>query len=181
MARLKNTDKYAIQWLDYLGETPKDISFKLNIAEKDIVHFLEKYQSTNKENSIKTGTSLAGSPEDKNLMLTQSNKKQKHRTKEIEYSIRYLYETKGTPINDIAVELGVSEAIVESVVSRSKEEKTNKISKSQNLMIRQTANKKTNSVSVMTESASQANDELVKTLTPKSSRGSSGAIFRPNE
>lgn len=181
MMRLKNIEKYAVQWLDYLGESTKSISLKLNIPEKDVVRCIEKSRLSNKKNNIKTGTSAAGSAQDKNLMLTQNVKQKKNRSKETEYSVKYLSEHKNMSISDISIDLGISEAVVESILSMPTEIKAHNVSKSQNLMIRQTANKKTNSVSIMTEGASQTNDELVKNFTPKNSRGASGAIFRPNE
>lgn len=106
--------------------------------------------------------------------------KNKKRTKEIEYATRYLYETmKMTPTN-IALELGVAEAVVDGIINQPKEEAPKKISKSQNMMVRHTAGKKNNNVSIMTESASQLNDELVKNFGNTSSRTSKNAIFRPN-
>lgn len=106
--------------------------------------------------------------------------KNKTRTKEVEYAIKYLYETMKMSIPNIALELGIAEAIVDSVVNQPKEEKPRKISKSQNMMVRHTANKKTNNVSIMTEASSQLNDELVKNFGNTTSRTSKNAIFRPN-
>jgi transposase len=105
----------------------------------------------------------------------------KKKTKEIEYAVKYLYETTKMSMSNIALELGVAEAIVEGILNEKPEPKPKKISKSQNLMIRHTSNKKTNNVSVMTEAASQLNDELKKKLPSTISRTSKDSIFRPND
>ena len=47
-------------------------------------------------------------------------------------------------------------------------------------MSRHTASKNINNVSIMTEAASQLNDELVKNTNSTHSRTSQNAIFRPN-
>lgn len=106
--------------------------------------------------------------------------KEKKKTKEIEYAIKYLYETKKLTPTQIALELGVAEAIVDSTINEQPESKPRKESKSQNLMVRQTAGKKTNNVSVMTEAASKLNDEMVKGFGNTQSRTSKNSIFRPN-
>jgi hypothetical protein len=108
-------------------------------------------------------------------------KKQKKKTKEIEYAIKYLYETTKMSVSNIALELGVAEAIVDGIINQPKEEKPRKVSKSQSLMGRHTAAKKNNNVSVMTEAASQLNDELVRNFGATKSRTSTNAIFRPND
>jgi hypothetical protein len=53
-----------------------------------------------------------------------------------------------------------------------------KKSKSKNLMITHTRDKKTNNVSIMTKEASSLNDELKKNFTTK--RFNENTIFRPN-
>lgn len=107
--------------------------------------------------------------------------KQKQRTKEIELAIKYLNEVKKLNTKEISLELGVSEAIVDGVINEQPEERPKRISKSQDLMQRQTAAKKINNVSIMTQAASQLNDEVVKNLqSDGQSRISKGAIFRPN-
>jgi len=105
----------------------------------------------------------------------------KKRTKEMELAIKYLHEVKKSSVKEIALELGVSEAIVDGVVNQTVEEKPRKVSKSQSLMQRETAGKKINNVSIMTQAASQLNDELKKKTTLGESRMSRGAIFRPND
>lgn len=108
--------------------------------------------------------------------MAKNNKK----TKEIEYAVRYLHETKKMSSTKISLELGVAQAIVDGIINEQPEIKPREASKSQNLMIRQTASKNINNVSVMTEGASQLNDELVKNLDTTPSRTSKNAIFRPN-
>ena len=103
------------------------------------------------------------------------------KNKTTEYAVKYLYETTKMSTSNIALELGVAEAIVEGILNEKPEPKPKKISKSQNLMIRHTSNKKTNNVSVMTEAASQLNDELKKKLPSTISRTSKDSIFRPND
>lgn len=107
--------------------------------------------------------------------------KQKLKTKEMELAIKYLHEVKRSTTKEIALELGVAEAIVDGVINQTPEEKPKRVSKSQDLMQRQTAAKKINNVSIMTQAASQLNDEMVKKLNSDGqSRMSKGAIFRPN-
>lgn len=107
-------------------------------------------------------------------------KNNKTRTKETEYAVKYLHDTLKLKSKDIALELGIAEAIVDGILDEPKQEKPRKISKSQSLMTRHTAAKKTNNVSIMTEGASQLNDELVKNFRSAASRTSKNAIFRPN-
>lgn len=100
--------------------------------------------------------------------------------KETEYAVKYLNETGNMSVKEIALELGIAEAVVEGIVNAQPEPKPRKQSKSQNLMIRHTSNKKTNNVSIMTEAASQLNDELKKVAHRTSSRKSKNSIFKPN-
>lgn len=58
-------------------------------------------------------------------------------------------------------------------------ESTAKKSKSKNLMITQTRDKKINNVSIMTREASSLNDELKKNFTTKTFN--ENTIFRPNK
>jgi phenolic acid decarboxylase len=104
----------------------------------------------------------------------------KKKTKETEYAVKYLHDTIKMSATDIALELGLEKAVVDGIINTPKEEKPRKVSKSQNLMVRHTASKKTNNVSVMTESASQLNDELSKKFPNTKSRTSRGSIFKPN-
>jgi hypothetical protein len=103
------------------------------------------------------------------------------KNKTTEYAVKYLSDVEKKDVKTISLQLGVSEAIVEGILNEKPEPKPKKISKSQNLMIRHTSNKKTNNVSVMTEAASQLNDELKKKLPSTISRTSKDSIFRPND
>jgi hypothetical protein len=114
------------------------------------------------------------------MAKSKPNKQNKTKTKEIEYAVKYLHENKKMSSTDISLELGVAEAIVDGIINQPKEAKPQRVSKSQNLMTRHTASKNINNVSVMTEAASQLNDELVKNLNSTNSRTSQNAIFRPN-
>lgn len=107
-------------------------------------------------------------------------KQQKKKTIETEYAVKYLHETKKLSSTQIALELGIAEAVVDGIINKQPETKPRQASKSQNLMIRQTASKGINNVSVMTEAASQLNDENVKGFNATESRTSKNAIFRPN-
>lgn len=106
--------------------------------------------------------------------------KQKKKTKEIEYAAKYLYDTMKMEIKQIALELGVAEAIVEGIINQQPEPKPTQKSKSQDLMIRHTSVKKTNNVSIMTEAASQVNDEFKKSNNTKPSKRFTDSIFKPN-
>lgn len=106
--------------------------------------------------------------------------KRKTRTKEIDYAIKYLYENQKMSSTQIALELGIEEAIVESTINQPATAKPNKPSRKQNLMINQTVGKKVNNVSIMTEAASQHHDEFVKNIPSTNSRMSSNSIHRPN-
>lgn len=64
-------------------------------------------------------------------------------------------------------------------VIKTASESAAKNSKSKNLMITQTRDKKTNNVAIMTREASSLNDELKKNFTTK--RFNDSTIFRPNQ
>jgi hypothetical protein len=106
--------------------------------------------------------------------------KTKKKTKEIEYAVKYLYETTKMSISNIALELGVAEAIVDGIINATPEPTPLKKSRSQDLMIRHTSVKKTNNVSIMTEGASQVNDEFKKNSTTRPSKRFNNSIYRPN-
>ena len=99
---------------------------------------------------------------------------QKTNNKDKEYAAQYLSKNLKMPKEEIAKELNISVSQVESMLNSFKEtdsppkevQKTN--SRSQNLMIRHTSSKKNNNVSIMTEAASQYNDEVKKNLQKKS-------------
>ena len=106
--------------------------------------------------------------------------KHKRKTKEIEYSVKYLHETMKMGAKEISLELGIAEAIVNGIIDQQPEPKPTTRSKSQDLMIRHTSAKKTNNVSIMTEAASQVNDEFKKNSDTRASQRFNTSIFRPN-
>lgn len=105
--------------------------------------------------------------------------KNSKKNKQTEYAVKYLHGLNKTQ-TEISLELGVAEAIVEGIINQQPETKPRKQSKVQNMMIRHTAVKKTNNVSIMTEAASQVNDEFKKKLNSSGSRKTQNAIFKPN-
>lgn len=79
--------------------------------------------------------------------------------------------------------LSVLEKGIDKKVSENSSVKTAKSpvnSRSKNLMITQTAGKKTKNVAIMTQEASQINDELKKNYNSSSSRYKENIIYRPN-
>ena len=105
------------------------------------------------------------------------------------YAILWL-NSQGTDLVKIADELGLTEKQVLSVIEKgidTKISENTKIktvkspanSRSKNLMITQTAGKKTKNVAIMTQEASQLNDELKKTQSG-SNRYKDNVIYRPN-
>lgn len=95
----------------------------------------------------------------------------KTNTKEKEYAAQYLSQNLKMPNEEIAKELGVTVAQVDTMLNSSEQpvnKETKKTSsRSHNLMIRHTSAKKNNNVSIMTEAASQYNDEVKKNLKKK--------------
>jgi ribosome-binding protein aMBF1 (putative translation factor) len=87
-------------------------------------------------------------------------------TKETEYAIKYLSNTMQMSNKDISNELGISVSSVNKIIEAEPKPKSNTKSKSHDLMIRHTSAKKMNNVSIMTEAASQYNDEI-KSQRPK--------------
>lgn len=106
----------------------------------------------------------------------------KIRTKETEYAVKYLHEIKNMDSTAISLELGIAQAVVDGIIELTKPEDGPgpRKSKSQDLMIRHTSNKKTNNVSIMTEAASTLNDSLKKSIPAKQSQTFKDSIFRPN-
>jgi hypothetical protein len=95
--------------------------------------------------------------------------------KTTEYAVKYLRESSKMSDAQIAKELNITEEEVSKFPPT-------KISRSKNLMINETMSKKQKTVSIMTESASQLNDDLTKKL--KNSRPNkpiTDCIFRPND
>lgn len=99
-------------------------------------------------------------------------------TKTKEYAIKYLLSQK-IPVEDIAKELKVSIKTVQSYVTSEKTQPS-KTDKTKDLMIRQTSAKKSNSVSIMTEAASQVSDNFVKNIESPT-KNTSSYIFKPNK
>lgn len=96
-------------------------------------------------------------------------------TKVIEYAIKYLRELSKMNDSQIAEELKITEEEILKFPPV-------KISRSKNLMINETISKKQKTVSIMTEAASQLNDELVKKIKNNTTtKPTNDCIFRPNE
>lgn len=104
-------------------------------------------------------------------------------SKSSQYAIKYLHENNKTP-ELIAEELGLSVSQVEkflaSLDQQNQKTAPTKTDKTKDLMIRQTSAKKMNSVSIMTESASQVGDEFIKNMG-NHQRNTDSYIFRPNK
>jgi hypothetical protein len=96
-----------------------------------------------------------------------------------EYAIKYLSTYGKKSPEDIAKELKVSLEDVNSVLNTQETTTPAKTDKTKNLMIRQTSVKKNNSVSIMTEAASQLSDEFVKNIDY--SKKTQSYIFRPKD
>lgn len=109
-----------------------------------------------------------------------AKKSSSKRNKQTDYAVKYLHENLNKSTKQIALELGIAEAIVDGILNQQPEEKPRRQSKSQNMMIRHTSVKKTNNVSIMTEGASQLNDEFKKKINTIGSRKTQNAIFKPN-
>lgn len=101
-------------------------------------------------------------------------------SKETEYAIKYLLESQKMDPKDIAKELGIKITTVNKFLPK-EETKTApaKTDKTKDLMIRQTSAKKNNTVSIMTEAASQLSDEFMKTVNSEQAKRTQGYIFRP--
>ena len=103
------------------------------------------------------------------------------------YAILWLNHT-GLETEDIAKELSVSLQQVNSILEKNNttNTQTNTIKTVQqpvginnkNLMITETSQKKNNTVAIMTQQASAANDEIHKKMSNKNSKND-GSIFRP--
>jgi hypothetical protein len=102
------------------------------------------------------------------------------------YAVQWL-ALKGYDVAFISKELKIEEEKVRSILEKGENiDNNNKIKNGsssvkageQNLMINETAVKRTKSVSVMTEAASQRNDETLKNMQPQAKH--SEAIFRPH-
>lgn len=104
------------------------------------------------------------------------------------YSILWL-NSQNTSIDHIAKELSLTEKQIRSVIETT-DQKTSTVpiakssassSRSHNLMIRETAGKKTKSVAIMTGEASMINDEYKKQLSGDQQKNTDKYIYRPNK
>jgi len=103
-----------------------------------------------------------------------------------EYAVLWLNHN-GLSIEDISSELRITEKQVSSVLEKQKETKNNvktssnpvKASPSKNLMIRETANRKSH-VAIMTKESSMINDEAKKKNAPVTKTKDTPGIYRPN-
>jgi IS30 family transposase len=99
-----------------------------------------------------------------------------------EYAIQYLHSQKFSN-EAIATELSLPLSTVEKCLSQTENNKPKtspaKTNKTKDLMIRQTSAKKINSVSIMTESASQVSDDFIKSMSVAKNKHD-GHIYRPN-
>lgn len=93
-----------------------------------------------------------------------------------EYAIRYLSSVLKKSPQDIAKELKINLDDVNTVINTKTTKSKTDLTK--DLMIRQTSVKKSNSVSIMTEGASQLSDEFNKNLNNRPPRLEKH-IFRP--
>lgn len=104
--------------------------------------------------------------------------------KQLQYAIQYLKSTSEMSEKEIAKELGVTEnkvlTISKNIENVKPKPKTKTRSKSHELMIRHTSAKKTNNVSIMTEAASQYNDEIKKNVNSKI-RPSKNCVYKIND
>ena len=100
----------------------------------------------------------------------------------VKYAILYL-SGQGIQEKDIAKELGIKLQDVKKYMPP-KQKKDNNIkttsskTNSKDLMIMETAGKKTNNVSIMTKSASEVNDAFKKTMPKTTSRITKNSIFQ---
>ena len=95
-----------------------------------------------------------------------------------EYAIKYLL-SQNMSSEDIAKELNTNIELVDAYKTSDKT-KPAKTDKTKDLMIRQTAAKKNNSVSIMTEPASQLGDTFLQNMSPQTKK-TDGYIFRPKQ
>jgi hypothetical protein len=96
-----------------------------------------------------------------------------------EYAINWLFSQQHTAAS-IAKETGLPEASVQSVLDKIIAENPPKQITSPDLMIRHTASKGLNSVSIMTREASEMNDVTKKSQAIKG-RDLSKSIYRPKK
>jgi IS30 family transposase len=101
-------------------------------------------------------------------------------TKKDKYAIQYLH-AQNKQIKDISIELNLSESQIKryllTIESSAPETKEIKTDKTKNLMIRHTSDKKHNTVSIMTQGASQVGDDFYKHMN-SSVKNTDGYIYR---
>jgi hypothetical protein len=99
-------------------------------------------------------------------------------SKEKLYAIQYLLSI-GKSIVEITKELKVTDQQVNDIISESKDKPDqSKKDKTKDLRISQTSAKKNNTVSIMTQAASQVGDEFYKNQSTNT-KDTSNHIFRP--
>lgn len=104
-------------------------------------------------------------------------------SKSDKYAIQFLH-SEHKSIEEICSELDCTPSQVKKIIQSKLEEKKpttapTKTDKTKNLMIRQTSAKKSNTVSIMTEPASQLSDEFVKNIKHNIEQKTQKYIFRP--
>lgn len=106
-------------------------------------------------------------------------------TKKDKYAIQFLYEHGSTEdyiAKDLSLELNQVKRFIKNNI-KTIDDKTEVVSeepkndKTKNLMIRQTAAKKNNTVSIMTQGASQVGDEFYKSIN-SSPKNTDSYIYR---
>ena len=100
-------------------------------------------------------------------------------SKSNEYAVKYL-SGEGKSPDLIAEELGLTVKKVESIVKTLGGTKPTNKKITKDLMINKTSAKNNNSVSIMTQEASQVGDEFIK-KTVYEKRNTEGHIFRPKK
>jgi hypothetical protein len=95
-----------------------------------------------------------------------------------QYAVLYLNEFKKMDSISISKELKLSVASIDKLINGKTTTQT-KTDKTKDLRIRQTSVKKNNSVSIMTQAASQVGDEFLQSMDHKT-KNTDSYIFRPN-
>lgn len=119
-------------------------------------------------------------------MMKKSEKINKTQETQI-FAIYYLSDS-GLDNSNIAKKIGVSVKEVNNILSERETKKTSAIKttsskvNSKNLMITETAGKRTKNVSIMTKAASEINDSYKQSMPRDTlSRTTKNAIYRPNQ
>ena len=104
------------------------------------------------------------------------------------YAILWL-SSQNHSIENISKELGLNEKQISTIVNKSEQQKPSiqttkssvSSSRSQNLMIRETAGKRTKSVAIMTKEASMLNDDYKNKIPVDQQKNTDKYIYRPNK